>query len=845
MEIINGPVLPRYAAPATSDAKISGQLLRRAHLRRRACGLQGDHYRAATRFFGFPSERHGRSGWVWPVCCSYGSSSDGDGTAAADFDASGEEFVNSSVMEAVELRSVSDGFVIKMRDGKNLRCVQNNPRVLRLRDSAPHHAIVLKMEDGSDLLLPIIVMETPSIMLLAALRNIRIPRPTIYNVVKEMTERMGYAVRMVRITEMVHDAYYSRLYLAKIGNEEETISFDLKPSDAINIAFRCKVPIQVNRRIAYNNGLKVVQPKPSVSYVSSDQIQYTRLDRPDDQPCFEAQEFDLVRNMLVAAVEERYKDAGYESFVHDDEKKEWKSDEDNSEGDKKAKAGSFKKRAISAGNKFRRSLRRKRKRKVGDHVASIEDIRDIQELEAVERFHQCLHDEGLLPERHDDYHEFDYSELDDVLKYYPQFYHGVDKEGRPVYVELIGKVDPIKLVQVTTIDRYVKYHVKESEKCLQMRFPSCSIAAKRHIDSCTTILDVQGVGLKNFSKDARELIMQLQKINNDNYPETLHRLYIINAGQGFKMLWGTIKSFLDPQTASKIHVLGSKYQNKLLEVIDESELPDFLGGKCRCEEHGGCIKSDKGPWKDPEIIKVFHDCCGTYTFFLVSLFYNTKINIYDIQRVINGEANYGRQILAISSVDGKKICYINPRHLTFKLPEHASTSGAPPRAEESIRVDDKAVDTCTGPIASSTAFNSDSFSLRTIPMKLGGLRNRITTWLTVLIMSLFAVLRSVSSRMTARISSQPIVCENDTQSSVLSRLGELEEKLQELQAKQSQMPPNREELLNGAIHRVDALEAELISTKKMLYDALMRQDELLAYIDQQKKIKFRKKRFCF
>jgi hypothetical protein len=58
---------------------------------------------------------------------------------------------------AVELRTVSDGFVIKLRDGRNLRCVQNNPRVLRLRDSAPHHAIVLKMEDGSGLLLPIIV----------------------------------------------------------------------------------------------------------------------------------------------------------------------------------------------------------------------------------------------------------------------------------------------------------------------------------------------------------------------------------------------------------------------------------------------------------------------------------------------------------------------------------------------------------------------------------------------------------------------------------------------------------------------------------------------------------------
>jgi len=184
MEIINGAVLPRYAAVAagtlTSDARVSGhlQLLRRVRLRGRAGGLQAECDSLPRRFFGPPSSRrHGRSDWGgWRARCSYGSSSDGDGAAAANFDASGEEFVDSSVIEAVELRSVSDGFEIKMRDGKNLRCVQNNPRVLRLRDSAPHHAIVLKMEDGSDLLLPIIVMETPSIMLLAALRNIRIVR---------------------------------------------------------------------------------------------------------------------------------------------------------------------------------------------------------------------------------------------------------------------------------------------------------------------------------------------------------------------------------------------------------------------------------------------------------------------------------------------------------------------------------------------------------------------------------------------------------------------------------------------------------------------------------------------
>ena len=32
--------------------------------------------------------------------------------------------------------------------------------------------------------------------------------------------------------------------------------------------------------------------------------------RPSGQPCIETKEFDLVRNMLIAAVEERYRDAG-------------------------------------------------------------------------------------------------------------------------------------------------------------------------------------------------------------------------------------------------------------------------------------------------------------------------------------------------------------------------------------------------------------------------------------------------------------------------------------------------------------------------------------------------------
>lgn len=55
----------------------------------------------------------------------------------------------------------------------------------------------------------------------------------------------------------------------------------------------------------------------------------------------------------------------------------------------------------------------------------------------------------------------------------------------------------------------------------------------------------------------------------------------------------------------------------------------------------------------------------------------------------------------------------------------------------------------------------------------------------------------------------------DLLSSVMKKLGELEEKIDILQSKPSAMPREKEELLNAAVYRVEALEAELIATKQV------------------------------
>ena len=106
--------------------------------------------------------------------------------------------------------------------------------------------VILKdMEEKKTLPIWVGIMEAASI--LTELEKIEPDRPMTHDLAKNIISLLGATVQKVAITDFYDNVFYATLFLKDGGGE--VLELDARPSDAIAIAMRSRVPILVNESV--------------------------------------------------------------------------------------------------------------------------------------------------------------------------------------------------------------------------------------------------------------------------------------------------------------------------------------------------------------------------------------------------------------------------------------------------------------------------------------------------------------------------------------------------------------------------------------------------------------------
>ncbi|KAL1217078.1 Bifunctional nuclease 2 [Cardamine amara subsp. amara] len=263
------------------------------------------------------SLRSHRAPKLSPICCdsTHGSSTSRSGLGDPDL-----EFLQASVLVA----ETSMHYNMRRHGFREDSMWQSSRRLppfaVRASDSRigvfpiglgflrqfKHPTIFLKISCDGDYLLPLVVGDAAVQKLLdLPLEGETEESPDQFQFVSAVVDKLGYQVKMVKLTSRVVNTYYAGLCLGKPG-DNDLICIDSRPSDAINVARACQAPIYVNKAIVLEDAIRIgYGGRPQ----STKPIFNIILDSAPEGPDPLSEELKLVRNMNLASKEERYIDA--------------------------------------------------------------------------------------------------------------------------------------------------------------------------------------------------------------------------------------------------------------------------------------------------------------------------------------------------------------------------------------------------------------------------------------------------------------------------------------------------------------------------------------------------------
>jgi len=166
---------------------------------------------------------------------------------------------------------------------------------------------------------------------------------------------------------------------------------------------------------------------------------------------------------------------------------------------------------------------------------------------------------------------------EEMEKEWPLYIQGADNEGRVILWDKSGSVNFAWLRKNVENEEGLEalqfYVVKQAENLLRAKI-GVSLKMGCRMVKHVGVLDAKGVTVGNAHK-IKKVTGQILKDMQSMYPNTLQKLFIINAGWPFKAAWKVIKMFVHPDTRKKIEIVGSKYKSKL-QSAGITDFPNWI-----------------------------------------------------------------------------------------------------------------------------------------------------------------------------------------------------------------------------------------------------------------------------
>ncbi len=118
--------------------------------------------------------------------------------------------------------------------------------------------VMLRDADG-DVQLPIWIGPCEADAITIELQDHELARPMTHDLLRNVVEEMGGSLSHILISELRDAVFHANLY---VKVDEEPLTIDCRPSDAIALAVRAKVPIYVSDQVMEEAGLS---PEPDIS----------------------------------------------------------------------------------------------------------------------------------------------------------------------------------------------------------------------------------------------------------------------------------------------------------------------------------------------------------------------------------------------------------------------------------------------------------------------------------------------------------------------------------------------------------------------------------------------------